>query len=292
MRTFMMGVVFMGLLSTSIYWVFSFTGFDPALLEPMPKLQAAEPDSLARYEPSSPAVVEAMLALAEVGKDDIVFDLGSGDGRVVIAAARATGARGICVEMQTDLIEESRRNAERENVADRVQFIQQDLLQADISSATVVMLYLSPDANIMLRPKLFKELKPGSRIVSHSHNMGDWKPDREQVADDHRIYAWVVPASVDGTWNLELKGGKTGGNYTAEIVQNFQEITIRLQNGLESVPINQATLTGGQILFTTSGGLGSLSPPIEFTGKATGGGLRGSFRSRGHSGTWSAKRVK
>jgi len=140
-----------------------------------------------------------MLKLARVTKDDVVYDLGSGDGRLVIAAARDFGARGVGVEIDGTLVQDSRESALKEGVADRTHFLWQDIFQADIRTATVVALYLSPDLNLKLRPKLLRELRPGTRIVSHDFDMGDWRPDRTVRAKgptrEHVIYLWTVPAS-------------------------------------------------------------------------------------------------
>ena len=121
------------------------------------------------YEPSSEEVVRAMIEIAKVGKDDLVYDLGCGDGRIVIAAAQKAGARGVGVDLDPERIKESRENALKANVADRVHFFQQDLFQTEIGKATVVMLYLWPEVNLKVRPKLFRELKPGTRVVSHEY---------------------------------------------------------------------------------------------------------------------------
>ena len=138
-----------------------------------------------------------MLKLAGVTKDDVVYDLGSGDGRLVIAAARDFGARGVGVELDGKLVQDSRESALKDGVADRAHFLWQDIFQADIRSATVVALYLSPDMNLKLRPKLLRELRPGTRIVSHDFDMGDWRPDRTVRAKgptrEHLIYLWIVP---------------------------------------------------------------------------------------------------
>ncbi|MEX2220451.1 MAG: methyltransferase domain-containing protein [Candidatus Rokuibacteriota bacterium] len=143
-------------------------------------------------------VVDEMLRLAAVTADDIVYDLGSGDGRILIAAARDRGARGVGLEIDPALVEQSTERARRLGLADRVSFRQQDLFQADLRPATVVTLYLSPDLNRRLRPKLLGELRPGARIVSHAFDMGDWAPARTlQVSSNegsHTLYLWVVPA--------------------------------------------------------------------------------------------------
>jgi len=144
-------------------------------------------------------VVNEMLRLASVSAGDVVYDLGSGDGRIVIAAARDRGARGVGFEIDPALVAESDDKARRLGLADRVSFLQQDLFEADLRPATVVTLYLSPDLNRKLRPKLLSELRPGSRIVSHSFDMGDWVPARTlQVSSNegsHTLYLWIVPAT-------------------------------------------------------------------------------------------------
>jgi tRNA A58 N-methylase Trm61 len=145
------------------------------------------------YVPTSGAVADAMLTLASVTSADTVYDLGSGDGRIVIAAAKKYGARGVGVELDPDLIKRSRKNAEAAGVADRVTFEQGDLFKTDLSSATVVTLYLSNSINMRLRGKLQRELKPGARIVSHRFDMGDWKPEAERHVDGTTVYLWTIP---------------------------------------------------------------------------------------------------
>jgi SAM-dependent methyltransferase len=143
------------------------------------------------------AVVNEMLRLADVTASDVVYDLGSGDGRILIAAARDRGARGVGLEIDPALVAQSAERARRLGLADRLSFRQQDLFEADLTPATVVTLYLSPDLNRRLRPKLLSELRPGARIVSHSFDMGDWAPARTlQVSSNegsHTLYLWVVP---------------------------------------------------------------------------------------------------
>jgi len=131
-----------------------------------------------RYEPSEYKIVDLMLKMANVNQDDIVYDLGCGDGRIVIEAAKKCGAHGVGIDIDPVRISESKENAVKEKVADKVRFIEQNLFEADISEATVVTLFLLPSVNLKLRPKLFRDLRPGTRIVSHEHYMGDWKPDQ------------------------------------------------------------------------------------------------------------------
>jgi trans-aconitate methyltransferase len=150
------------------------------------------------YVPTNEKVVEEMLKVAKVGKNDVLFDLGSGDGRIPITAAKRWGARGFGVDIDPDRIKEARENATKAGVADKVKFMQQDLFDTDIKTATVVTLYLLPEVNMRLRPKLLADLKPGTRVVSHNYDMGDWKPLQTitvKLPDgDHTVYYWVVPA--------------------------------------------------------------------------------------------------
>jgi SAM-dependent methyltransferase len=151
---------------------------------------ARQPD--VPYEPTAPEVVSAMLDLAEVRPGDVVYDLGCGDGRIVIAAARR-GARGVGVDIDPERIREARANAQEAGVADRVELREGDLFEASISDATVVMLYLWPHVNLRLRPKLLAELRPGTRVVSHSHDMGDWTPERTVRAGKATLHLWRIP---------------------------------------------------------------------------------------------------
>jgi SAM-dependent methyltransferase len=145
------------------------------------------------YVASEPRIVDAMLKLANVTGSDTVYDLGCGDGRIVIAAAQNYGARGVGIDINPARIEEARANARDAGVDDRIRFEANDLFDTDIRSATVVALYLLPDVNLRLRPRLLRELKPGTRIVSHAFDMGDWKPDKEIVVEGEHVYLWTIP---------------------------------------------------------------------------------------------------
>lgn len=149
------------------------------------------------YEPSDPKVVTAMLRLAQANENDVVYDLGCGDGRIVIAAVKEFGARGVCVDIDPVRISESRANAERAGVADRISFRTEDLFETEIRDATAVMLFLWPEVNLELKPKLLRELRPKTRVVSHMHDMGSWKPDQTQQVDvrgrAHEIFLWLIP---------------------------------------------------------------------------------------------------
>jgi SAM-dependent methyltransferase len=156
--------------------------------------QVRTPDVI--YVPTPPEVVAEMLKVANVTKNDVVYDLGSGDGRIVITAAKERGARGVGIDIDPERIREANENARAAGVTDKVKFLQQDLFETDFREATVVTLYLLPSLNVKLRPKLFKDLRPGTRIVSHSFDMGDWKPDQTIDVDGRTVYYWVIPANA------------------------------------------------------------------------------------------------
>ena len=177
-------------------------------------------------------VTLAMLELAKVGPTDYVIDLGSGDGRIVILAAKRFGARGLGIEIVPKLITDSRENARRAGVADRAEFREQDLFTTPLRIATVITMYLLPDVNLELRPKIL-QLEPGTRIVSHDWDMGSWKPDRTLVLDvpdkpiglekKSRVHLWIVPAQVAGTW--------CGGGQRLEIEQEYQSVKVNGERG-------------------------------------------------------------
>jgi predicted O-methyltransferase YrrM len=149
------------------------------------------------YVPTNEKVLDAMLAMARVTKQDVLYDLGSGDGRIPITAARRFGTRGVGIEIDPQRVREANENARAARVAHLVRFVEGDIFEADLREATVVTLYLLPEVNLKLRPKLLSELRPGTRIVSHNYDMGDWKPLRQQTIrvdnTDHVVYGWVVP---------------------------------------------------------------------------------------------------
>ncbi|MBW4506229.1 MAG: class I SAM-dependent methyltransferase [Scytonematopsis contorta HA4267-MV1] len=148
------------------------------------------------YVPTPQPVVDAMLQLAQVNSNDIIYDLGSGDGRIPITAAQRFGIRSVGVDINPQRVQEANANAQKAGMTNRVEFRQQDLFETDLRNATVVTLYLLPDVNLKLRPKLLRELRPGTRIVSHAFDMGDWQPQQVQQVDGKTIYLWVVPENV------------------------------------------------------------------------------------------------
>jgi SAM-dependent methyltransferase len=245
------------------------------------------------YEPSSEEVVKAMLEIAKVGKDDLVYDLGCGDGRIVIAAAQKAGAHGVGVDLDPDRIKESLENARKANVSHRVQFFQQDLFETDISKATVIMLYLWPEVNLKLRPRLLRELKPGTRVVSHSHDMGSWKHDQTmRTQDGHRVYFWVIPANVTGTWEWTLPGEKE--RYVMKLSQQFQLVSGVLQSGSHEIPVKNLELRGDRLQFVAERFFKGQNQGFRFTGHVQGHLIEGTAQetTAGSQGihTWSAER--
>ena len=226
----------------------------------------------APYIPSPRSTVDEMLRLGEVSASDVVYDLGAGDGRVVIEAARKFGARGVGIELDPKLVAASRKNAELARVADRVRFVQQDLFQADLNPATVIMLYLSPNLNLRLRPALLK-LKPGTRIVSHASDLGDWKADRTSaIRKDVRV--WLVPAAVSGRWS-----GSAGGRaLQVDITQRYQQISADAVLGGAPVPVWEAKLESDRIRFVIVDALDTDDEAgLYFEGRVSGSVIEGSI---------------
>lgn len=239
--------------------------------------RAQAPVEQAPFITTPPEVVERMLGLAGTGPADFVVDLGSGDGRIVIAAARRFGARGLGVDLDARLVALSRDNARAAGVSDRVAFEQRDVLLTDLRNATVVTLYLLPSIIDRLQPKLLDELRPGSRIVSHAFAMVGWKPDRMETlrltkrhdgqGDESRVLLWVVPAAVRGTWH--------GRDWRLRISQNYQEIEIEGEAYGRPLAVRQAKLDGAAIRFS--------APGLEFSGRVEGGRIAGELRRGGQA---------
>ncbi len=203
------------------------------------------------YVPTNQPTVDAMLRIANVGPGDVVIDLGSGDGRILITAAKYRGARGFGVDLDQELVTESLDHAKAAGVSDRVHFYRRDLFETRISEATVVTMYLLPHVNLQLRPRLFAELKPGTRVVSHDYHMGEWKADIEATVRGRgsRIYFWVMPAQVGGAWNLQI--GRPGAQpYDVQFQQQFQEIDGSAIRAGKPSYVRDARLDGERIFFS------------------------------------------
>jgi SAM-dependent methyltransferase len=205
---------------------------------------AREPD--VHFVPTPQPVVDAMLKMAKVQTGEMVYDLGCGDGRAVITAARDFKARGIGVDIDPERIQESVANATSAGVSDRVQFKQEDLFEMNFADADVVFLYLLPALNLKLRPRILDELRPGTRIVSHAFTMGDWEHDEKAVVESKTIFFWRVPAKVAGTWKVALPGGEEG---TLTLEQQFQKITGTLKTRERTHRLENARLEGAKLIF-------------------------------------------
>jgi len=248
------------------------------------------------YVPTPWVIVEEMLKLADIRGEDVVYDLGSGDGRLVITAAKRFGARGVGVELQTELVEMARIGAQHEGVADRVKFVQGDLFQADIRSASVVMLYLLPRYVTRLVPKLRAELRPGTRIVSHDYPLAPWPPDKELSMDVPekemisgtswtRLYYYVVPARVQGAWELVLPKALAAAPLMLQITQEPHALGGFVRDGGAELYLRDLVVRGGQIRF----GLLYKGRLMAFEGTVAGDAMTGEVRARGQLGPWTAR---
>jgi hypothetical protein len=229
------------------------------------------------WVPTPQPVVDKMLDLAKTTSQDYVIDLGSGDGRTVITAAKR-GARALGIEYNPDMVELSKRNAAKEGVTQRANFVKADLFETDFSKASVITMFLLPDINLKLRPKIL-DLKPGTRIVSNTFTMGDWKADETATITENcnnwcTALLWIVPAKVAGTWKLpqgELK-----------LMQTFQEITGTVTNGGATTQIADGKMHGDDISFTAGS--------AQYTGHVNGTTIDGNMRSSGKTTAWKATR--
>lgn len=268
--------------------------------------QKREPDVEFVATPE-PAVME-MLKLAKVTESDIVYDLGCGDGRIVITAAKEFGARGVGIDIDPQRIKESNENALEAGVTSRVKFLEQDLFQADISEATVVTLFLLPELNLKLRPKLFRELKPGTRILSHDFDMSDWKPDKtDRVPDVHVYFSdgslfkrgatlnyWVVPANAAGLWRWAVPTSSSPRHYTLHLSQKFQELSGKVNVQGRDKVIEDIRLAGERLTFGVRDEINGQTAVMRFSGRVRGNTISGSVKINGGSFdgsyNWTAKR--
>jgi SAM-dependent methyltransferase len=227
------------------------------------------------WVPTPQSLVDRMLNIANVTSRDYVIDLGSGDGRTVITAAKR-GARALGIEYNPDMLELSKRNAIKEGVSNRASFVKADLFESDFSQATVITMFLLPDINLKLRPKIL-DLKPGTRIVSNSFTMGDWVADdtvttKENCLSYCTAYLWIVPAKVEGSWQL--------ADGTLSLKQTYQMISGSLRRGNNTIPLANGKLHGDQIIFNANG--------VLYTGRVNGNIMEGTVSTGGN---WKASRT-
>jgi hypothetical protein len=247
-------------------------------------------------------VVDRMLEIAKINRDDYVIDLGSGDGRMVITAVRKYGARGFGVDLDRRLVALSNRNAKKAGVADRAEFFQRDLHETDFSRASVLSIYLLPEVNLMIRGRILATLKPGSRVVSHDYNMGAWPPDYQTemaapgktvgIGQRSKVYYWVVPGRAAGRWRWELAPGGKLVAFELVLQQNFQVLEGTLAAGGQSARIEKGKLSGEAIAFSAN----LDGSQYEFSGRIFNHALEGKARlTRGGAAQelpWTATRVE
>ena len=256
------------------------------------------------YVPTPQIVVDEMLGMAKISASDYLIDLGSGDGRFVITAAKKFGARALGVDLDTYLLKLANENARKENVTDRVTFREQNLFETDISAATVVSTYLLPEMNLKLRSRILK-LKPGTRVVAHDYSMGDWYPDEQKTlvvpekkvgnAGISYIFYWVVPALAAGKWQSTINVGGKDVPYEFDMEQFFQNIDGDARAGSVTGEM-RGKMTGEQVKFSLTGKDGQKFARHEFQGQLAGDTITGTVRigegAAQRQAAWSAKRIK
>ena len=234
-------------------------------------------------------VVDRMLQTAKVGPADYVIDLGSGDGRMIITAAQKYGARGFGVDLDRRLVDLANKRAASAGVADRAVFYERDLYETDLTSASVVTIYLLPEVNLMVRPKLLTTLKPGTRVVAHDYDMGEWKPDEQLVMDapdkpvgrdkKSKVFYWIVPANAAGKWRWEMPLAGKPAVFTLNLAQNFQVVTGSMSVEGNTWPLESARLRGADLSFAVSDARAKTR--YEFSGHIAGQGITGAVRVAG-----------
>jgi hypothetical protein len=244
------------------------------------------------WVPTPQALVDRMLDMAKLTPQDIHFDLGSGDGRTVITAAKR-GAQAVGVEFNPDMVKLSERAAAKEGVSARAKFINGDIFQTDFSHATVVTLYLLPSLNLKLRPTILK-MKPGTRVVSHAFSMDDWQPDLTDNVEGRTAYLWIVPAQVEGTWRWSVAGSGQK-EYELTLRQQFQQVEglVKLDNG-KMGQLRNVKLNGDQISFSIHE-MAGVSGTIrrDYVGRVSGNSMQGTFKlpDTGAEVKWTATRA-
>jgi SAM-dependent methyltransferase len=240
------------------------------------------------YIPTPPEVAHAMLRLADTGPDDVVYDLGSGDGRIVITAARDFGVKkGVGIDLDQDLIARAIETAKKEGLDDRTDFLVADIFATDFTDATVLTLYLLEKINVRLRPRILNELAPGTRVVSHYFNMGDWVPDAKRTEQQRRIYMWIVPANVGGTWSWAVDGQ----DYRLELTQKYQDVSGAMHTPDGGAELSEIKMRGAILSFETSLRSGETIIPITFEGEAAGNFINAKVAVNGKSRAISAIRT-
>ena len=238
------------------------------------------------WVPTPDEVVERMLNMAQTKPEDYVIDLGAGDGKITIAAAKKFGARALGIEYNPDMVTHAQSNARAAGVLGKAQIVHGDIFVTDFTKATVLTLYLLPSLNMKLRPQILA-MRPGTRVVAHAFNMEDWEPDETSDVDGRRAFLWIVPASVNGRWAMELSGGGGGSEkLSLNLDQKFQKIEGVTFLGPVQAGLREPRLSGFRISFAY---VDNKSVRRDFTGRVAGNSMEGSFRTdSGQEGRWSA----
>ena len=237
------------------------------------------------WVPTPDEVVDRMLTMAQTKPEDYVIDLGAGDGKIAIAAAKKFGARSMGVEYNPDMVAFAQKNLQAAGVTGKAQIVHGDIFATDFTQATVLTMYLLPSLNMKLRPQILA-LRPGTRVVTHAFNMEDWEPDESSDVDGRRVYFWVVRANVAGRWAMELSGSGASEKLSINLDQKFQKIEGVAYMGSLLAGLREPRLSGFRISFAY---VDSRGVRRDFAGRVTGATMEGSFRAdNGQEGRWSA----
>jgi len=232
------------------------------------------------YVPTPEHVVKRMLELAEIKKGEFMMDLGSGDGRIAIAAARDHGATAVGIDIDPQRISEANENAKKAGVSDRVTFKQENIFTTSIKEADVITMYLLTTVNQKLRPRLLEELRPGTRLVSHAFDMGDWEADVYETVDSRSVYLWIVPAKAEGEWTVK-DGAQT---FDLKLSQRFQMLSGTATVGGKQTPVKNGKLNGTEIVFTVD----IDGKPTTYQGRISGDKIEGAAGTAANKRDWSA----
>jgi SAM-dependent methyltransferase len=227
------------------------------------------------YVPTPESVVAKMIELAKITPEDVAYDFGCGDGRLVIAAVKAGAKRGLGVDIDPQRIKEANENAKAAGVTDKVEFQVKDLFTMEFKDATVLTMYLLPSVNMKLRPKILEEMKPGSRVVSHAFDMEDWEAEQTVTVEPggETVYLWTIPAKVEGAWNMKIKGPQGEQQATLNLKQSINKVNGTASIGGKESQITEGKLVGDQLTFALTD-----QPDMKYTCKVDGTNLTGTAK--------------
>lgn len=233
------------------------------------------------FVPTPETIVDEMLKFGRVCSTDLLYDLGCGDGRIVVTAAERFGTHGIGVDIDPDRVADSRAYAVRKRVSHLTTFREESLFETDFSLASIVTLYLLPGVNKKLRPRLLDKLRPGTRVVSHRFDMGDWEPDSTARIHGHSLYLWIIPANLDGPWQCTLRSGSSKKDFVVHFSQAFQKARGTVRKGRLEGQIQDARINGDALRFEVHGRMLGESVPLTFEGRVAENLIEGLFKRNG-----------